>query len=145
DGKLKGSGEKLELPARTVCVAAGTSPNVTYEKEHPGSFELDENREFFKGFDAVPEGDGVKLVPVEPKEDLAAKVGFFTSYNQAGHTVSFYGDNHPTYAGNVVKAMASAKDGYPYVTRLFEKALASADRSTLAQKRRDDQLDSLFA
>src|SRR5262249_14096640 len=30
DGKLTGSGEFAELPARTVCVAAGTSPNVTY-------------------------------------------------------------------------------------------------------------------
>ena len=27
----------------------------------------------------------------------------------------FYGDNHPHYAGSVVRAMASAKDGYPYV------------------------------
>ena len=25
----------VELPARTVLVAAGTSPNMTYEKEHP--------------------------------------------------------------------------------------------------------------
>ncbi len=49
DGKLRGSGELFELPARTVCVAAGTSPNVTYEKEYPGTFELDENREYFKG------------------------------------------------------------------------------------------------
>src|SRR6185295_9994662 len=30
DGKLKGSGELFEMAARTVCVAAGTSPNVTY-------------------------------------------------------------------------------------------------------------------
>ena len=37
----------------------------------------------------------------------AAK-GFFTSYKRDGRFVSYYGDNHPTYAGNVVKAMASA-------------------------------------
>ncbi|MEJ5212093.1 MAG: 4-(cytidine 5'-diphospho)-2-C-methyl-D-erythritol kinase, partial [Burkholderiales bacterium] len=34
-----------------------------------------------------------------------------------GHYISYFGDNHPTYAGNVVKAMASAKDGYPEVAR----------------------------
>ena len=33
--------------------------------------------------------------------------------------MSFYGDNHPHYAGSVVKAMASAKDGYPHVVALF--------------------------
>ena len=35
-----------------------------------------------------------------------------TSYKD-GRYISVYGDNHPVYAGNVVKAMASAKDGYP--------------------------------
>ena len=30
----------------------------------------------------------------------------------AAGSISFYGDNHPRYAGNVVKAMASAKHGY---------------------------------
>ena len=39
----------LELPARTVCVAAGTSPNIIYEKEHPGTFELDDESEYFRG------------------------------------------------------------------------------------------------
>ncbi len=38
-------GTVLELPAKTVCVAAGTSPNTIYEKEFPGTFVLDK-----KGF-----------------------------------------------------------------------------------------------
>ena len=38
--------------------------------------------------------------------------------------MSYYGDNHPRYAGNVVKAMASAKDGYPEVVKLFADQLA---------------------
>ncbi len=32
--------------------------------------------------------------------------------------VSFYGDNHPRYAGSVVKAMASAREGYLRVADL---------------------------
>ncbi|MEO8681857.1 MAG: FAD-dependent oxidoreductase, partial [Vicinamibacterales bacterium] len=42
--------EHVEIPARTVLVAAGTVPNITYEKEHPGSFALDEKMKFFQGF-----------------------------------------------------------------------------------------------
>ena len=32
---------------------SGHLPNVTYEKEHPGSFALDDKQKFFKGFRAV--------------------------------------------------------------------------------------------
>jgi hypothetical protein len=35
-GKFENTGEMHEFPARTVCVAAGTSPNVIYEKEKTG-------------------------------------------------------------------------------------------------------------
>ena len=34
--------------------------------------------------------------------------------------VSFYGDANPQFAGNVVKAMASAKHGYPVISKLLE-------------------------
>ncbi|HLL54172.1 MAG TPA: pyridine nucleotide-disulfide oxidoreductase, partial [Myxococcaceae bacterium] len=145
DGKLKGSGEKFELAAKTVCVAAGTSPNVTYEKEYPGTFALDEDGQFFRSYEAVEDGDDFQLREVEPKEDLAAKAGFFTSYKKDGRYISFYGDNHPTYAGNVVKAMASAKDGYPHVTRLFEREISRLEQTDAAQHERDKQLGALFA
>jgi NADPH-dependent glutamate synthase beta subunit-like oxidoreductase/NAD(P)H-flavin reductase len=146
DGKLKGSGQFFELPARTVCVAAGTSPNVTYEKEYPGTFQLDAAGEYFQGHELVEDAGGFRLRPVEAREDPAAKVGFFTSYQKDGHLISFYGDNHPTYAGNVVKAMASAKDGHPEVARLYAKEVAALDLDdTLAQARRDEQRAAHFA
>ena len=34
-------------------VAAGTSPNVIYEKEHPGTFKLDKYGQFFQSFAAI--------------------------------------------------------------------------------------------
>jgi NADPH-dependent glutamate synthase beta subunit-like oxidoreductase len=46
EGKWRDSGERVTLPAKTVIVAAGTSPNVIYEREHPGTFELDEKKYF---------------------------------------------------------------------------------------------------
>ena len=47
-GRLIDSGGRVRFPARTLLVAAGTSPNVTYEREHPGSFDLDDRRQFFR-------------------------------------------------------------------------------------------------
>jgi NADPH-dependent glutamate synthase beta subunit-like oxidoreductase/NAD(P)H-flavin reductase len=108
DGRWKDSGVIVEMPARSVMVAAGTSPNVIYEKEHPGTFKLDKYNQFFQSYAA----SGNELIEGE---------GFFTSHQHGEKRISFYGDNHPKYAGNVVKAMASAKDGYPHVVALFPK------------------------
>ena len=38
-----------------------------------------------------------------------------------GRFLSFFGDVHPSYFGNVVKAMGSAKQGYPVVSRVLER------------------------
>ena len=43
-----------------------------------------------------------------------------------GRAISFFGDLHPSFAGNVVKAMASAKQGYPVVSRMLERHRRSA-------------------
>ncbi len=110
-------GKLLELEARTLCVAAGTSPNTIYEKEYPGTFQLDK-KGFFAPYAARREGAAVALAPDAN--------GFFTSYSKDGRVVSYYGDNHPRYAGSVVKAMASAKYGFLAVAALFGEADAVA-------------------
>jgi NADPH-dependent glutamate synthase beta subunit-like oxidoreductase/NAD(P)H-flavin reductase len=133
---VRQDGSLVELPARSLCVAAGTAPNTIYEREHPGTFTLDK-RGFFLAHRAVV-GDGG--VQVEPGD------GFFTSYRDArGHTVSYYGDNHPRYAGSVVKAMASAKDGHPYVAALFEKDIIHALANPAGQALREAHWDKLVA
>jgi NADPH-dependent glutamate synthase beta subunit-like oxidoreductase len=119
---LKRGGGEWEMPARTVCVAAGTSPNTTVEKEAPGQFEVDPAHHAFRSFTDAG-------APAEVREDLTGEIGFFTSYSKGGKRISYFGDNHPVYAGSVVKAMASAKDGYPHIARLFEGKLAAADGS----------------
>lgn len=122
-GKWANSGEFVTFPARTVCVAAGTSPNIIYEKEQPGTFKLDEWNQFFAPHKIERNGDGSSHLVAASKGERA----FFTSYEKDGRFISFYGDNHPVYAGNVVKAMASAKDGYEHVTALFEDELSKID------------------
>jgi NADPH-dependent glutamate synthase beta subunit-like oxidoreductase/NAD(P)H-flavin reductase len=129
---LDPAGTTLTLPARTVLVAAGTSPNITYEKEAPNTFQLDSKRKFFQPHRAERDGDGgFHLTP-----DAA---GFFTSYANNGRFVTYYGDNHPRYAGNVVKAMASAKDGYPKIVELFARDLAVLDSTSQAARDRSWQ------
>ncbi len=128
-----------EFPAHTVCVAAGTSPNVIYEKEKPGTFKMDEWKQFFQPFKVERNGDGDLHVVETPK----GEAGFFTSYEHEGKFISYYGDNHPTYAGNVVKAMASAKHGYEKVVEIFADELAT--RGELPQWDRDVIFDKLEA
>jgi NADPH-dependent glutamate synthase beta subunit-like oxidoreductase/NAD(P)H-flavin reductase len=131
------NGEIIDLPARTVCVAAGTSPNVIYEKEYPGTFALDDRKQYFRSHAARVDGEG--RVSLEPASGEGA---FFTSYLEEGRTVSFYGDNNPHYAGSVVRAMASAKDGYPYVVSLFPEVRAL---DAASQPARDARRRALFA
>ncbi|MBX3289009.1 MAG: FAD-dependent oxidoreductase [Acidobacteria bacterium] len=138
-GKFEKTGDIHEFPARTVCVAAGTSPNVIYEKENPGTFKLDDWQQFFRSFKVEKDADGKQHLV----EAAKGETGFFTSYHRDGKFISYYGDNHPKYAGNVVKAMASAKYGYSHVVDLFADELT--ERGTLPQAERDAVFDKLKA
>jgi NAD(P)H-flavin reductase len=106
---------------------------VTYEREYGGTFELDARGQYFRSFTAAVSGAERTLT--------AARGGFFTSYLKDGHTVSFYGDNHPTYAGSVVRAMASAKDGYPKVSALFPEVRS---QTAATQPARDQARAAFF-
>jgi fumarate reductase subunit D len=46
-----------------------------------------------------------------------ASVQVLMHQREDGRFVSFFGDLHPSFAGNVVKAMGSAKQGAPVVSR----------------------------
>ncbi len=141
-GKWKPSGEFVTLPARMVCVAAGTSPNTIYEREAPGTFALDEWKEFFSPHNVEAGADGTPHVVAAAKGAEA----FFTSYENDGRFISYYGDNHPVYAGNVVKAMASAKHGYSHVAQLFAEEIAAVETSfdKAAQSAREDKFTNLI-
>jgi NADPH-dependent glutamate synthase beta subunit-like oxidoreductase/NAD(P)H-flavin reductase len=105
------TGEIVELPARFCLVAAGTTPNITYERELPGTFPLDQRRRFFLPHRAVRRDAGWHLEPAAADDEAA----FFTGYSRQGRFITFFGDNHPAFAGNVVKAMASARKGYRHI------------------------------
>jgi NADPH-dependent glutamate synthase beta subunit-like oxidoreductase/NAD(P)H-flavin reductase len=103
---------EAELPARTILIAAGTQPNTVLAREDPEHFVLDGR--YFQALDE--EGHAVK--PERTPKPAAPRV--LMSREADGRFVSFFGDLHPSFYGNVVKAMASAKQGYPVVSRVLE-------------------------
>jgi len=101
------------LPAHTVFVAAGTQPNTVLAREHAG-FSIDG-----KYFQACDE-DGKPVVP-QRAISKPERADVLLSRVADGRFVSFFGDLHPSYFGNVVKALASARQGYPVVSRALAK------------------------
>src|SRR4029453_6253329 len=58
EGKWRDLDRIVELPARSFLVPAGTTPNITYEKEYPGTFKMDARKKFFAAHRAVSSSDG---------------------------------------------------------------------------------------
>ena len=103
--------EKI-FPARTILVAAGTKPNTVLAREDK-DIELDNL--YFRAIDE--QGNKVVVEACAKPE----QVEVITYRNKAGKAISFFGDMHPSFSGNVVKAMASAKKGYPVISRELSK------------------------
>ena len=125
------------LPARAILVAAGTQPNTVLARED-GRIALDG-----RYFQAIDEHGA----PVAPVRGLAKPETAEMLMHRAadGRFVSFFGDLHPSFFGNVVKAMASAKRGYPIVSAaLAARAPASAQPGAvlLAQAVADSGVES---
>jgi NADPH-dependent glutamate synthase beta subunit-like oxidoreductase/NAD(P)H-flavin reductase len=135
----------VTLPCRTLLIAAGTTPNITYAKEFPGALPLDAKRKFFRPHVVERTGSNGKTVfRLVPKDDGVG--AFFTGGTYKGRFLTYFGDNHPVYAGSVVKAMASARDGAPRIRELFAEDLDAIDpRDAAAQAARDGSWAALAA
>jgi NADPH-dependent glutamate synthase beta subunit-like oxidoreductase/NAD(P)H-flavin reductase len=112
----------ITVPARTVLVAAGTSPNTVLFREDPARVNL--HGKYFQVLDE----DGHPVSPELVAKPQVPQV--LMSIEKDGRAVSFFGDLHPSFAGNVVKAMGSAKHGYPVISRTLAKRKASAHTRT---------------
>jgi len=108
--------------AHTVFVAAGTQPNTVLAREDSAHFTLDG-----KYFAACDE-DGKPVKP-QPSTSKPETPNVLLSKQADGRFVSYFGDVHPSYFGNVVKAMGSAKQGYPTVSRVLAGRAPSSTMS----------------
>jgi NADPH-dependent glutamate synthase beta subunit-like oxidoreductase/NAD(P)H-flavin reductase len=113
--RLKHSaGAEHWLPAHTVFVAAGTQPNTVLAREDAAHFALD--GKYFAACDE--DGNPIKPQYSTSKPDVPRVL---LARGADDRFVSYFGDVHPSYFGNVVKAMGSAKQGYPLVSKVLAR------------------------
>ncbi len=111
--------QETSLPARAILVAAGTQPNTVLAREDEKNFKL--HGRYFAACDE--EGQLLEVQQGNPKPSTAAVLLHRFDDNRF---ISFFGDLHPSYSGNVVKAMASAKQGYPAVSKVLERVVPAS-------------------
>lgn len=99
----------LTFPVKSILVAYGTRPNTSIMEDGEVSLPLKEG----------------KLIPFIQEEflerdlkDVYAPIICRLSENLS---ISFLGDLNPEFSGSVVKAMASAKEGAPFINKLLKK------------------------
>lgn len=95
---LKCSDEK-SFACKSLLIAAGTTPNISPVLEDGLDLQLEG-----KYFKSVKQGSVITKIDENSKK-----------------AVSFLGDLHPSFEGNVVKAMASAKVGHKEITEILEQ------------------------
>jgi NADPH-dependent glutamate synthase beta subunit-like oxidoreductase/NAD(P)H-flavin reductase len=104
-----------KLPVKAVLIAAGTQPNTVLAREDENRFELDGR--YFQAYDL----NGNPVIPERIKKP--EEVHVMAHFEEDGRAVSFFGDLHPSFAGNVVSAMASALQGYPSISNMLSTKL----------------------
>ncbi len=118
EGRWQETG-RAELPASAVLIAAGTQPNTVLAREDSEHFVLDGR--YFRACDA----DG-NPVSAEKSISKPNAVNVLLSKRDDGRFISYFGDVHPSFFGNVVKAVGSAKQGYPVVSAVLERVRPAA-------------------
>lgn len=109
---LKCEGGK-EFECGSVLIAAGTSPNISIVDQDKLNLNIDEK--YFAQIDL----DGNKLQ--KNKFVKHGKYSFFTQIDDEDKSISFFGDLHPNFEGNVVRAIASAKIGHKQIDKFLSK------------------------
>ncbi|MEZ5652257.1 MAG: FAD-dependent oxidoreductase [Burkholderiaceae bacterium] len=126
--RLRADTGDLTLPAGSVLVAAGTHPNTMAARELGAPLVL--AGRYLATADGVPGGE-------HPKDPAAE---FICVRRPDGRTVSMLGDAHPAFAGNVVRAMASARRAAPRIDAQL-RALPRRQRRAPSWRRWIDRLE----
>lgn len=124
----RADGSEVRLPARTILVAAGTQPNTVLARE---DHRIVLDGKYFRAIDE----EGRPVTPERTAKPARAAVLMHRAEN--GRFLSFFGDLHPSFSGNVVKAMASAKRGYPVLSALLAKTPPAASPQEVIRRCRE--------
>jgi NAD(P)H-flavin reductase len=107
------------IPAKAVLIAAGTQPNTVLAREDADHFVLDGR--YFRACD-----ENGRPVAAEKSISKPNAINVLLSRRDDGRYISYFGDVHPSFFGNVVKAIGSAKQGYPVVSKVLEHVQPAA-------------------
>ena len=118
DGEWRDVGQTL-IPAKAVLIAAGTQPNTVLAREDADHFVLDGR--YFRACD-----ENGQPVAAEKSISKPNAINVLLSKRDDGRYISYFGDVHPSFFGNVVKAIGSAKQGYPVVSKVLEHVQPAA-------------------
>ena len=100
-------------------------------REDPANVVLDGR--YFRALDE----EGNPATPERSAKPSAVRV--LMSLRPDGRAVSFFGDLHPSFSGNVVKAMGGATLGYPVVSRVLARRAPSGPSPAEIAARLDDE------
>lgn len=120
---------------KTLLIAAGTSPNISVKIEDKINLNLDG-----KYFAQIDE-NGNKITANFLAKSF--KKSFFTRIDDDKKAISFFGDLHPNFEGNVVKAMTSAKNGFKDITKILQKTQNTELKFSFFDKIRQDFLTKI--
>lgn len=106
----------LKLSAKSILVAYGARANTALIRHGELSLPL----------------EGEQLSPLEEiffdgGQDFASVICQLPQKDEP--SISFLGDLNPLFSGSVVKAMASAKEGAPFITKLLKKSQPTSQDS----------------
>jgi len=108
------------LSCRTLLIATGTQPNTVLEEEDSYiKIRTPKNPELLRF--AHNDETTVIASPERAKQSRKSEEDFLIPF-KGNQNISHFGDLNSTYHGNVVKAMASAKEGYPHICRTLLKS-----------------------
>ena len=120
--------DKRLFECRTLIMAVGSVPNLSFVKAD--NLEFANDGKYLSAINIADEISEDEYEIAELKNSPRQKhLSFIAKIDPKTYkAVSFFGDMHPNFEGNVVKAMASAKKGYQQINNILqlrEKKLAN--------------------
>jgi NADPH-dependent glutamate synthase beta subunit-like oxidoreductase/NAD(P)H-flavin reductase len=126
DGNWISSDKSHTIHAKSILIATGAQLNIAYAFEHQG--ELQRAGIQYQRYDNINNALHIASGADHCKDP---NFGPFTSYQKDNFRVTFIGDTHPVFHGNVVRAIASGMRTYPKVMEAlsYQSSPSSNDSS----------------